>query len=211
MAYADGDVLRITMFGYTQYNSSPLNNVFHYVVSELTGSFTNIEDQVQLAGDFLATVQPTFAEVQSIGAIISSVEVRNMTNLVDVATYIPTGLVNGDLPVNAEPSQVALSFKLNRTTALTRNGSKRVGGIGVGVVTDTSGENLIDDPRITAIELMLAATIEIVTGLDSCVLIPVIARRPATGLPITITNRVASSSYRGAGSQNTRKRLLGAT
>jgi len=109
----------------------------------------------------------------------------------------------------SDPGGTALSFKLIRSNRTTRNGSKRIGGIGDDIIDDTTGASLSSQPGIAAIENAFESPFPVtVSGSASCTLRPVIVRRPATGLPVSVFQRVSACEFRGIGSQVSRKRLL---
>lgn len=209
MSLEDGDIIRITTKAHFIANNAPIFNVFWFQVSDLTGVISTAEDLTQACGDAFITLTNPMRDVQSNQVAYDNGVLDNMTNLIDQATYTPASPIFGTQLTVAEPSGVALSFKLVRSNRTTRNGSKRVGGVADGLVTDTTGANLNGNPFIVAIEQAFAEPIDIVVGGGaSCVFNPVIVRRPAVGLPVSIYQPVQDCVFRGLGSQDTRKRLL---
>jgi acyl-homoserine lactone acylase PvdQ len=184
-------------------------NVFWFQVSDLIGSISTPVDMQQATYDAYNTLIQPMAQVQSTQLVYQNAVLENMTNLVDQTTYVHPTPLGGALVQPSEPSAFALSFKLIRTSRLTRNGSKRVGGVAESVVEDTTGLAFSLSTACTAIEDAFSSPVVVVVGAgQSCNLNPVIVRRPANGLPVTVFQPVAACQFRGAGTQNTRKRLL---
>jgi len=209
LSLEDGDIVRVVVNAHATANGAPIINVFWYEVSELTGVISTPDDLKQAAGDAFITVVTPMSAIQPSAIVYDNAVLDNMTNLIDTATYIPSIPVTGTNGTVAEPTGMALSFKLVRTNRTTRNGSKRVGGITSGYVSNTTGSSLVGLPAIVAIEDAFSEPFDVVVGGgNSCVFNPVIVRRTTTGTPITVFQPVSACVYRGVGSQNTRKRLL---
>ncbi len=124
-----GNVLKLTdcqtLFGQS------LCNVFYYLVSVWTGN-ADIDDVLT---DWIAGVLPTIIPIQH----------GDLTHIEVAAENVSTGLEFGSQAIAVSggivaapslPSYVAASFRLERTTRLTRPGFKRLGGV---------PENLVDD------------------------------------------------------------------
>lgn len=205
----DGDIYRVVVNQRHIPSGKQIVNRFHFMATEVVGLIAAPEDFAQIAAEVLIGMHTVVSPYQSDDISYDGATFENLTNGIDIGSYSPpTALVGAD-PSPPEPLYVALSFKLVRATRLTRNGSKRFGGIGDANLTTNDGSNLAGTVGITAIEDWLATPAEVVvgTGLDF-VSIPTIVRIPALGGPPTVFTAVASSEYRGAGSQNSRKQLL---
>jgi len=209
LSLEDGDILRFVLNAHNTANGAPIINVFWYEVAELTGVISTPADLRAVALDVFGTLYPPLIDIQAVGTVYDNIVMDNMTNLIDTASYAPPTPVTGSIAGPAEVTQVALSFKLVRTNRLTRNGSKRIGGIHEAVIEDTTGATFAAGATCTAIETILRDPIEVAAPVDGdCLLYPVIVRRPPVGSPVTVFQRVSDAVFRGAGSQNTRKRLL---
>lgn len=209
MSLVDGDIVRFVLNAHLSVTGAPVINAFWFQVSELTGDLSTPEDFRLVCQDVFLTITDVFRNVQSIHLLYDNLVMDNMTNGIDFGVYAPTVLVTGNVNIESDPGQTALSFKLQRTNRLTRNGSKRVGGIAASLITDTDGSDLVGTANILAIQEMLAAPIDIAGIISgSCVLTPMIVRRTATGVAPTVFQPVFGAIFRGVGSQTTRKRLL---
>jgi len=209
LSLEDGDIVRVVVNAHLAANSAPVINVFWFEVSELTGVISTSEDLEDAAADAFSTMMSPCQVYQSNQLVYDSAVLENMTNLIDYAIYTPASVVTGALTQESDPGGTALSFKLIRSNRLTRNGSKRIGGIGNNIVDDTTGADLAIQPGIAAIEAAFSTPFDVVVGAGgSCVFTPVIVRRPASGLPVTVHQKVNACVFRGIGSQVSRKRLL---
>jgi hypothetical protein len=209
LSLEDGDIIRLVVASHTTANAQPALNVFWYQVGELTGAIDTPDTLKATAGQMFVHLATNMAAVQSNALVYDSALLDNMTNLIDTAEYVPLTAFTGSLAYVSNPTQLALSFKLVRTNRTTRNGSKRVGGIGLNMIGDTTGAALASDARVLSIQAAFNVPINIdVDDGNTCRMHPVIVRRPATGSPVTIFQAVSDCIYRGAGSQNTRKQLL---
>lgn len=205
----NGDIVRFTVNQSLTTTGAVIINVFHYQAAAITGTISTVAQYEAMITDFMASVMSHFAFFQSEDLSYVSTTLDNVTNLVDQTTYTATSPTEGDFAGPSNSGQTALSFKLIRTNRSTRNGSKRLGGVADGQLDTADGSNLVGSVPIGNITAALAATLPMVlpsaAGVD---LIPVIARKPALGLPVTVFNPIASAEYRGVGSQNSRKELL---
>jgi hypothetical protein len=116
-----GDILQLTAF--TSFAGQIGMNVFHYQVL-----VTQVETAYQyVTAAWASDKWAMIAAHLSSQVVLTSLEVRNLTNGVDIysAAFNVAGSVSGD----ALPPFVAYAFRLNRTNALTRHGQKRFWGV----------------------------------------------------------------------------------
>lgn len=182
------------------YLGQQILNVYYYRVvsiSELAGDYLSaINDQFEL--NVLSAVR----DLQNSGVQHVSREWKNLTNEVDlfVNGEVLAG-TSGSTESTGEPSFVSAGFILRRESLATRNGYKRFAGLTEGQV---SGNTYTGDAGvITAIEVALAE--DLFLGVIDTVE-PVIVKRPIPS-PATsfVYASIGSSSFRGIGTQNTRK------
>jgi len=99
-------------------------NIYYYRVV----SFEANVDYEDLSQVWQSAIMSTIQAVQSGAVEHTRLVWRNLTNALDVYEYPLTGEV-GAIGGDAYPSLVALSIRLIRSTAATRHGSKRIGGL----------------------------------------------------------------------------------
>jgi len=205
----ENDIVRFTVKQTIIASGAEVFNVFYYQAQDIAGVIETPEDYADMISDFMATVMGPVSQIQSSNLDYTSTIFDNLTNNLDQFTSTATSPSTGAVPSASEPSQTALSFKLVRATRLTRNGSKRIGGIAVGLITDPKGQSLVGNAQIVAVENALSQNVDMVLSDDQAVtLVPVIIRKPAVAGPVTVFNFVSDAVYRGVGSQNSRKELL---
>lgn len=117
-----GDIVQVT-HKYQAAGETALN-VFYY---EITAQ-TQADEPLLTWLDELSTQWDTgLREIWHTSTISTSIRADNLTNGVEFAE-IATGW-NGNQAGEPAPSFVAIPVRLNRTTKVTRNGSKRISGI----------------------------------------------------------------------------------
>lgn len=198
MAASNGDLIQ--MVDNQTYLGQQILNVYYYRITSPTG----------LADGYLAdlntywetNVLPKITQIQNDELDHLSREWRNMTNGVDLFT--DSTVVPGQNAVGTTklvPSFVSAGFLLQRESLVTRNGYKRFAGLNE---DDISGNTWVG-PSIymTNLESALAGDLNI--GLFS-VAEPVIVKRPIQA-PVAsyVYSSIGSASFRGIGTQNTRK------
>lgn len=205
----EGNIIRLTVKAHLLDGGTPVNNVYHYQAEGVVGDWSATSETEQLITDFAGTVLTVISNIQSNRLAYDEIVFDNMTNLIDQTTYTPPAPLFGAVESGSEPGNVSASFKLIRTTRVTRHGRKSIGGIADNLVTVSDGSSMDGLATVTAIEEVLAESIDIVAGDGVFVTLhPVIVRRPAVGLPVTVFNYVASAEFRGVGSQASRTTLL---
>lgn len=206
---SNNDIVRFTVKQTILASGAEVFNVFYYQAQNVVGTIDETDDYEQIITDFMGTVMTPVSAMQSSNLDYTSTVYDNLTNNLDQYTFTAATPSTGQVPSASEPSQTALSFKMVRSTRVTRNGSKRVGGIAVGLITDPKGQSLAAAATTIAIQDAFAAPVDVVISVGKeLTLVPVIIRRPAADAPVTVFNYVAACIYRGVGSQNSRKELL---
>lgn len=199
MAAVLGDLLQITDF--QTYLGQQVLNVYYYRVVSVTG-FTN-DGYIPLLEEFRDNVILAVVPLQSARLMHEYVEVRNLSNGVDVFTLeIDQPGTNAAASTADLPSYVSYSFKLVRESLATRHGFKRFAG-----VPDTmiDGNVYTSSTALTeAVEDALAA--DIVIGIAT-IAEPVIVKRPIPASPIAsyVYSSIGSAIFSLIGTQNTRK------
>lgn len=154
-----------------------IRNVFGYVVSVADPAAT-VED---IADRMIVEVGDVYLEIQGPGVTAVSIVVNNLD---DATEFIEKAWVGSGTEVGqgaVMPSYVAAGFKLLRGDTDTRNGSKRIAGIGEDAVANNDW-TFFDGADALAIQDAFAATVFITPSLME--MIPVIiGRDPITGQP----------------------------
>lgn len=156
-----------------------------------------------LATWFYADLIADVTAIQMDGLLHNTLDLRNLENGVDF--YTGTTVVPGQISsagAQELASWMSAGFILRRSTLATRNGYKRFAGLSE---TDVAGNLWITSTaRLDTIATALAIP---VTTTNNDEFIPVIVKRPIPE-PNTVdptTNPIVSASFRGLGTQNTRK------
>lgn len=106
------------------------------------------------------------------------------------------------------PANVAYSFKLQRYDRVVRNGAKRISGVPEAATTAGRTLNPTYADGMNAVVAALAEPIEVTGDVTSAQLVPTIVRVPAnSGVTPTVYTTITEASFRGFGTQNTRKQL----
>jgi len=166
-----GDILQFTA-RYT-YIGVEMLNVFFYIVK--TGG---------VGGDLATTVSGSFAP-NVLGQVrnlqISDTEYidivgRNHMSLAADVT-VPYAVTGNYVAGSGSPTFVSIGFRLNRDSRLTRNGSKRFGGISEDA-TDVNSPNYTGT-IVADVEAALSADLDILTSLEASVgvMTPIIVGR----------------------------------
>jgi hypothetical protein len=203
------DVLKLTHVQSWTTLGEPILNRYYYQITAFSGSASLDELTPAIGAEFESVVIDKIRLVQSNTLVHTQLQLAVMSVVGEESEWNYSPPVAGTLSGEVEPPQNALSFKLIRTTKLTRHGSKRIGGYGDALIADGHGTTLPGDVRITDIETALASPLNIVLGVDVVVALePVICRfLPGSETPSGI-NPIKGALFRGLGSQNSRKRLL---
>lgn len=203
MAAAIGDILQIT--DVQTYLGQLMLNVYMYRVDEL-GSLVGYQE---MADAFQSLVVTPVRGVQSTGVTHTQTVIRNLTNGIDIfEDAIDAAGVDGSVPL---ASFVGLSFRLVRSTGLTRHGAKRIGGLTESTVAGNNIDPTVQD-EVDAIEAALGGTVNVDgAGDNDFVLTPVIVGRVPTGEPgagdldLSVVNDVAEAQFIRVSTQTTRR------
>lgn len=196
MAVEIGDLIRVTDF--QTYLGETCLNVYYYRIIEDTPLGADYLEE--LAEGFLDNVLEPVTAIQGPTCIHTQREWRNLSNGVDffVDSEAIPGEFDGDNAIN---SFTSLGFMLIRSDLLTRNGYKRFTGLSENQV---SGNSYVGDAGLTNAIADGLANALIFSLTD--VAIPVIVKRPiATPAGSYVYSAVSSATFRGIGTQNTRK------
>lgn len=202
MGAALGDLLQLV--DNQVYLEQQVLNVYYYRITNVTG----------IADPYLPALNDWFTDnvldpvkaLQVNGLQHVSREWKNLTNGVDL--FVDGTVVDGGQSVSPSlymPSYVSLGFILRRESLVTRNGYKRIAGIGEGLI---SGNEFIGTGSgIPDIEEAFAK--DIVLGLVT-IAEPIILKRPIV-VPVESYeySSIGSASFRGVGTQNSRKKGRG--
>jgi len=203
MAPNVGDIVQIT--DVQTYLGQTVLNVYFY---ELTAMESAV-DYADIAEAFDNVVRQELLPAQVDGLVHTNILVKNLTNGVDIWDQVDA-VAGANTAGDDTPSFTALGFRLVRSTALTRHGSKRIAGVPENAIsgnTETYGGTTIAD-----IEAALGAPIERSGTVDHDVTaIPVIVGRipegdpGAGGLDLSKINPVASAQFIRVTTQTTRR------
>lgn len=131
MALAVNDIVQLT--DVQTYLGQTMLNVYLYEMVEV-GAETTLED---IAQTFETLVLDAAADFQAAAVTHTFVQAKNLTNGVDIWEEL-SGRAGSAGGTEDQPSFMALGFRFVRSSALTRHGSKRIGGILEGAVTGNS-------------------------------------------------------------------------
>lgn len=172
-----GDVLQVLFE--QEFLGQVIRNVFGYVVSvaDPTATMDEIADRLIIEiGDIYLNVQ-----VPEINAV--QITVKNLDTPAEFIEKDWTG-VGGNAPAGPPlPSYVAGGFKFLRGDTDTRNGSKRISGIGEDTVANNDWTTF-DSAGVLAIEDAFEATLFITPSIMEIEPV-IIGRDPITGQPDT--------------------------
>jgi len=204
MAMTVGDILQITDVQDTLLQTAL--NVYFYRVESLE----TLADYDDVQGAFKLQIIDNCTPLQSSSwTAHTRIVIKNLTNAVDIAEF-PYNLV-GEVSGDAAPSFTALSFRLVRSTAITRHGSKRIGGI---TESMTVGNDLAAgvNTLTTALADAMAAPLVVDGTVDHDItLVPVIVGRIPQGEPnageldLSVINPVSSVQFIRVTTQTTRR------
>lgn len=205
----NGDIVQIVTHLTDTSRNIPFDNIFNFVAHDVVGDWSDPDALDQVAADWLIGLHLVLAPFLSNVVTFDSATFSNLTDGISIGNYNPPAPLVGSVAAQPEPAQVALSFQYVRATRVTRHGSKRFSGVADTLITDGSGASLAGTADMVALQDYLASDMDVVTGGGTdASFTPIILRMPATPIPPTVYNTVSSVEYRGAGSQNSRKRLL---
>lgn len=195
---AVNDVLRITYCG--EILDQQVCNVMYYAVGVWTGNI-DLTDALEFVADswFATLIELQSDQFQWVSAVLD-----NVTDPVEFANYAPIAPVQGLRLGDALPPYNAISIRQNRTSNLTRNGYKRIGGL-----AESSQSNGVLDTTSPSPAVWLAAKDLMINAVGNAdfQFFPAIVGRNALGQPdLTRVNFPASTDIQlNVTTQNTRK------
>lgn len=181
-----GDILKITACQ-NLFNET-VCNVFYYIVAAWTGNL----DLDDVLDEFVTTVGSPISEIQSDDLTWSQLHLDNVTNGIEFAdkdTGLPVGQETGD----SAPSYVAMAFKLNRATGVTRNGAKRFAGLNEGTM---AANNWSLYQSVNAQDVQTALASNLILDVNDELEPVIVGRLPSGGLDLTKINPIASATAR---------------
>lgn len=198
MAGAFGDLLQL--IDNQLWQGQQILNVYYYRITQPLGLSDGYLGDINDAWEDLVLSKVKVIQSQYLSHV--SREWKNLSNGVDLfvdGTVVPGTHSSG--ATEQEPSFVSAGFILRRESLVTRNGYKRFSGLSSDQVDGNT--SVIPSGQITPIETALASDISL--GLVS-VAEPVIVKRPIVP-PVSsyVYASIGSASFRGIGTQNTRK------
>lgn len=198
MALAVGNIVQI--IDTQTYLGQEVLNVYHYRCTEV--SPTPTDPYGNLLDMFDVDVVENVAEIQMSNLLHVSREVRNLSNGLDFA--INSAVIPGGMSTDTHQelnSFTSAGFLLQRSSLATRNGYKRVGGLSE---TDVVGNDWVGETtRLDDIEGALSMVITAELGVTFQPIILKAGSDPLVEDPIY--SNVSSASFRGIGTQNSRK------
>lgn len=204
MALAVGDIIQFT--DVQSYLGQTVLNTYTYQVESFESAVT-LED---LAQGFELYVATEVATVQDDDVTHPFIIAKNLSNGIDIWEE-PTTIAGDNASTLEGTSFMALGYRLVRSNASTRHGSKRIGGLPAGI-SDGNAINpayatLVDDlAAVFALPLTATGTVD-----HDYVLNPVIIGRYPTGDPnagemdLSVVNPVSAAQFIRMTTQNTRK------
>lgn len=203
MSLSVGDILQVS--DYQVWYSQLVLNVYFYQM----GTFESGVTYQVIADQWETQVRTPVRAIQMPGLTHTATVIKNLTNGVDIweETDVATGSRSAG---DNTPGFVALGFRLVRSSAITRHGSKRFAGIGE---ADMNGNNYTFPAGTqAALETALKSPVAITGTMDNdFTMTPVIIGRVPSGEPhageldLSIINPIADAQYIRVTSQNTRK------
>lgn len=191
-----GDIMRI--IDEQQIQSQKVQNVYYYSVGTVAGAPT-LQD---ISDEFETQVINVLDDVQSDTLEHVTVFVDNLNSTVEFEEFAINSF--GAQVSEPLPSFAAMTVRLNRTTKLTRNGSKRIAGITENLVLN--GVLSLPGANRDAIEAALEMVLLAGTSPNDVDLTPVIIPRLAGGgLDLLNPNVVKSATVVNISTQNSRK------
>lgn len=209
MSLVVGDIIKITDF--QTFLGQEMQNVFFYRITAIPVPTDPDTVDEQVCRSYNAVVRTNIVPLQESSCSHGVTRMDNLTNGIDFAAVnVP---VIGGIVGDAEPSFLAYNFVLRRTTKVTRNGSKRIGGLDEGGV---SGNGITTvGSLLTALGTAMAAPLSYAAGgLSVPFADPVIVGRkiigtgpkgPIYGLDLTKINDISSAAFTAVSTQRSRK------
>lgn len=191
-------------------HSEPLYNIWCFEVAYM-GTSTPFQNMIEpLMSWYEEFFSPPIRALQT--ANLSHIELTfNNFNAYETdfvsATFDPP--LDGSLAQNFDNAQSAYSLRLNRLTRVTRHGFKRIGGVPSNAFDNGVLNSAYETPMANLIAMLEnIPVVEIALGnqMGLVLAIPKTPIAPATHP--SVFNSVTGVTFRGNGSQNSRKQLL---
>lgn len=204
MALAINDIIKIT--DYQSFLGQIMENVYFYEIDAIPAPADGFTVEEQVCLSFNSKVRINVIPLQENVCSHGVTRMDNLTNGIDFAEI--SAPVNGTIVGDPEPSFVAYNFVLRRSTGITRNGSKRIGGLDEGGI---SGNGITTvGALLTALGTAMAADLTYPAGgLEVPFAHPVIVGRVLVGgsyqLDLTKINPIASAAFTAVSTQRSRK------
>lgn len=203
-----GDIIRITDVQALDGFSGQIRNVYYYQVFTMTGEVPLQIYAEDIAQAFGAQIINVMREIQTTALHHIELEFLNMSFQQEEATQTWDTAISGTNGGDYMPANVAFSFKLQRYARIVRNGAKRISGVPESFTV--AGRSLVPlyIPSVTAVGNSFAASLTVEGDSVDALLTPVIVRVPSNpGVTPTVYTVVTEGTFRGFGTQNTRKQL----
>lgn len=209
MSLVIGNIVKITDF--QLFLGQIMQNVFFYRITAIPvpPEGNTVDEEVCLA--YNSRVRSLMVPIQESSCTHGITRMDNVTNGIDFAEVnVP---VSGGIVGDAEPSFMAYNYILRRTTGVTRNGSKRIGGLDEGGISGNGITTIVS--QINALGVAMAQPLEYPAGGSSVPFAdPVIVGRSLVEnedgefvyqLDLTKINPVASAAFTAVSTQRSRK------
>jgi len=190
---AGGDIYKlVTTY---QFLGEEMSNVWHYRQTDGPGGV------FELFEGFNASVLPDVLDIQSVGVEWLTADIINYDNPGDFGSFSYPGTTLGTRAGEAQPPFVCWAFRLNRTSRVTRNGQKRIGGVSEADVQNGVASSGVLTPLDNA-AIVMGTIID--GGFNAWE--PVIVRLTETA-PIepAVVNSISEGVYVRVSTQNSRK------
>lgn len=188
---SEGNIIKITDVQ-TQ-GTQTFVNVFYYQMLDSA-------DLVDIASAFTDDVINEVVKVQHWTVRHTAVILENLNSASEYLESQPGGVIAGLVDGEPLPTFVALSFKYQRGTRLTKSGGKRIGGLSESVV---AGNVLSAGYTSQVADIEAALKNDLTSGLFP-IASPVIYR-PSVDMAPAIANTVAAVSFSSVSHQTSRK------
>lgn len=203
-----GDIIRITDVQTLTNYGGQIRNVYYYHALTLTGEVPLQIYAEDIAGQFAAIVIAPLKTSQCVSLTHVELEFFNMSNQFEEATQTWDTPIQGTVAGEYMPANVCYSYRLQRYQRVVRNGAKRISGV---PEIATVGGRLLNpayQPTIDAIAEAFSLPLYVEGDSVDATLVPAIVRVPANaGVVPTVWTTITEGSFRGFGTQNTRKQL----
>ena len=209
MSVAIGNIIKITDF--QSFLGQLMENVYFYRLTAVPAADDGFTVDETICNKFNADVRLLVLPLQESSCQHTITRMDNLSDGVSFAEVSApaVGTISGD----PEPSFMAYNFVLRRSSKITRNGSKRIGGLDEGGV---SGNGITTvGPALTALGTAMAAPLSYaVGGVATPFAEPVIVGRVKVALPdggfdyvldLAKINPIASAAFTAVSTQRSRK------